>query len=393
MKSKIVSQKAPARVSGIKKDKDGTYRIDMVKTIAGERVHIFSTGYENKKEAMEALPSLVRYRTASLHLGTNRTTMQQFLTRFEQYRCLHVRYSTMAFGKSVVKNYLPFQEGELASEVFTYERMSEVYRLVHSKKNTPEWKNRAIGVMRTMIECAFKWRVISADAYQDCKGLLENIPENRGQKKERPIWTKAERNRFLSVIDNEADYVMFRLLISLGARISEFLGLTWDCYSYKKATIVIKQQLIYTGTGKWVLSGELKTRESYRVCSLSQEMNELLHGFQEKDKGTTFLFHDPKKPNRPISKGTFRRKLYYYIDLAKVKRITPHCIRHELATELMGVCHNMEEVKASARFLGHSATMMIDTYGHSHASATLAVLRRLEKDDASPSKNRRRSFE
>lgn len=70
-----------------------------------------------------------------------------------------------------------------------------------------------------------------------------------------------------------------------------------------------------------------------------------------------------------------------YIEKAKVRKITPHAIRHAKATELMRVCRNMQEVKAAARFLGHSATMMIDTYGHYERSAQDALLKRLEKDE------------
>ena len=36
---------------------------------------------------------------------------------------------------------------------------------------------------------------------------------------------------------------------------------------------------------------------------------------------------------------------------------------------------------AAARYLGHSATMMIDTYGHSEKEATDAVIKRLEKEE------------
>ena len=367
---------------GIRLCKDGRYAIDCVKVRQGKRIHIYSSGYLSLEEAQSAMPRLVEAKTSyRSHESNQKMTVGQFLPKFHQYRLLHVRQSTAAFNRSTAHCFLQDKQSQRLEDVFRYTPMKQVYDTILQKKATPAWKNRAFGCFRQMIDAAFKWRLIGLDDYQDAKSVFENIPENRGAKSEKLIWTKAERDRFLSAISDPTDNLMFSLFATLGARIGEFMGLTWDCVDLRRGNIEIKQQLVYANTGTWVLSPDLKTRESYRLCKLPSKLMERLREYKASTAGVGFLFRAEHDPSQPLSKATFRRKFYDYSSLAGVKRVTPHSLRHRKATELMRVCRNMEEVKAAARYLGHSATMMVDTYGHSEKSATDAILRRLEKEE------------
>ena len=371
-----------AHIPGIKKQSDGRYTVDLVRSVGGKRVHIHSSNFLTLEDAISAMPRLIEARIAyAKEKEGEQLPFSAFLEKYDQYRLLHVRKSTTQLTRCVVKKHLSQWKDLNVNEVFTYAHIKKTYDDILSSEGTPSWKNRCFGTLRLMSESAYKWKLISSDAHRDCLSILENIPENRGAKNEKQIWTKREKERFLSVIKDHDDRVMFILFITLGARISEFMGLTWDCFLEKEGAIQIKQQLVYQNTGKWVLSSQLKTRESYRVCKLSPSVVTLLKSYKAKGSGIGFLFHSQIDPKEPMSKGTFRKKMNGYIEKAKVKKITPHAIRHGKATELMAVCKNMQEVKAAARYLGHSATMMIDTYGHSERSATDAVLKRLEREE------------
>jgi len=374
--------RALRQVPGIKMNPDGRFTIDCVKLVKGRRIHIYSSGYLTMEEAMQAMPKLIEAKTAYYSKESSiRMTLGEFIQRYEQYRLMHVRLSSVHFGRSVAKMYLSKWDECPVEDVFTYKNIKEVYDTLMGKAASPEWKNRAFGGIRKMVFAAFTWRLVDSGNYQDAISILENIPENRGAKKEKLIWTKREKEKFLSVIKNPHDHLIFSLFIALGARIGEFAGLTWDCYYPKEGYIEIKQQLAYGDTGKWVLTKDLKTQESYRLCKLSTLVNEALKAYKDTTSGEGFIFTADYDPKEPMSKATFRRKFYHYIEVAGVRRVTPHSIRHRKATDLMRVCRNMEEVKAAARYLGHSATMMIDTYGHSARSATDAVLKRLEKEE------------
>lgn len=368
-------------VPGIKQAPDGRFTIDYVKLVHGKRVHIYSSGYLSLDDALEAMPKLIESKTSYRYKSSVcKITVAQFLKKYHQYRLLHVRASTAQFSRCTARCYLKLCYDWPLEEAFSYRPMKETYDAILLKQATPAWKNRAFGCFRQMLDAAFKWRYIDLEDYQDCRAIFENIPENRGAKNEKLIWTKAERDRFLAAIEDPSDRFMFSLFVALGARIGEFMGLTWDCIDLRSGSVTIKQQLTYADMGKWVLSPDLKTRESYRECKLSSSMANQVKEYKATTQGVGFLFHSGLTPDYPMSKAAFRRKFYFYIEKAGVRRVTPHSLRHRKATELMKVCRNMEEVKAAARYLGHSATMMVDTYGHSQKSATEAILKRLEKD-------------
>ena len=370
-----------APTPGIKQKEDGTYYIDYVKQVRGKRIHIYSSGYQTFEEAKRAMPRLIESKTSPYaQTRKMKTTLSEFLLEYERYRLLHVRNASVNFDKSIARGFLAPYLFLTVTKAFEDVHVRAIYDAILKKEACSPWKNRCFGVLRQMVSTAFKWRVLGPDGYQDALSILENIPEHREEKKHREIWTKSEKERFLASIEDAKDKVLFELFLALGARIGEFAGLTWDCFDAKRGVISIHQQLVYQSVGKWVLSKDLKTRESYRRCKLPARLVAMLKDYKTCSDGTGFMFRSSCNPDYPMSKATLRRKMNYYIKKSGVRRITPHCLRHGKATDFMRICKDMEEVKAAARYLGHSATMMVDTYGHYAESATEAVLRRLEKE-------------
>ena len=43
----------------------------------------------------------------------------------------------------------------------------------------------------------------------------------------------------------------------------------------------------------------------------------------------------------------------------------------------MKVCKNMDEIKAAAKFMGHSVTMMMETYAHSEEKTIETLIKRM----------------
>ncbi len=110
---------------------------------------------------------------------------------------------------------------------------------------------------------------------------------------------------------------MFILFVYLGARLSEFIALKWNCYEENTKSIVIKRQIIHLIERKPILSNQLKTKETYRICKLNDECNSMLLKRKEKSsKG--FIF--PKtisNSNVTLPKTNFRLKLKKYIEKSR----------------------------------------------------------------------------
>lgn len=365
--------------------RDGSWVIDTIKTIRGKRVHVYHKGMASFEEAKEMLPTLLEKRLSMASASYGAPYFEDFIEEFKNYRLNHVRPSTVMQIDSMVRIHMSVFVGRPISETFYPAFITKWYvGLLRDQNVSNTWKNKIISATKKMFEMAWKWKYIEPHDWTDIANLLETVQESKRKGREKQIWTPNQLRKFLSVLPpSSSDEAMFHLFCTLGARISEFTGLTWECFDKKKGTIEIKQQVLYHGLHHFVLTGELKTSESYRVCKLDSQTLSLLLSYQQrqapKDPKEFIFPSTPRDRFRPTAKTTLRRRMQIYMDAAKVPHITPHGVRHTKATMLMAVCKNMAEVKAAARYLGHSATMMMDTYGHAKEDSTTAILSRLEK--------------
>ena len=309
-------------------------------------------------------------------------SFDSFFDAYLKYRSLHVRESSLTQAKTVRNKYLIEWAGKPFDQALNPKNVGDVYRIIAENETLcPAWKNRIFGVLKSMVTYAFKTKRIESSTYQDCMAIIDYLPENRFDKKEKQIWTPREEGKFLAAIVDENHKVMFRLFIELGARISEFLGLTWDCFDGRKGSITIKQQLLHNSQKTFVVSPMLKSNESYRTCRIDPELKNDLMAYRKRvghNKG--FMFRSPADDSMPLSKMAFRCLFKKYIRLSGVKRITPHAIRHARASKLLKACRNMLDVVAVARYMGHSPSMLMDTYSHSQESTINAIIKRATKN-------------
>ena len=306
-------------------------------------------------------------------------TFSSFFADYISYRSTRVRESSIIQAKTVYGKYLTSLHHKGIKEAFSEKNMRGVYSNIVSLTICDSWKNRIIGILRSMCKTAFAWKKIPSESYQDVMSILDNVPESKPKPLEKVIWTKKEEAKFLSSIHDQPTKVMFTLFIALGARLSEFLGLTWDCFDARKGTITIKQQLAHNSQKHFELIYFLKTKESYRVCKLDKDTRDILLDYRKsvaKPKG--FIFRSPADPSMPMSKACFRNKLKKYIKISKVRPITPHGVRHTKASNLMKVCINMIDVIAVAKYMGHTPSVLLNTYSHEQEKTIDAIIKRLK---------------
>ena len=358
---------------------DGSnFKVDFVKSLDGKRVHLYASHLASLEEAMRVKEELLTQKSRALQQKSlEQCDFRSFFSRYVDYRSLHVRHSSISQAESVYHKYFQAQEKEQASLLLSPLRLGEIYRqVIHDPALCNGWKNRIIGVLRSFVDVARKWKILDVSSSQEAKDLLENIPEDK-PRTEKLIWSKREEERFLSVIEDPTHKMLFTLFVELGARLSEFLGLAWDVFDARRGTLVIKRQLLHASQRTFVLSDTLKTKESYRVCKLTVSTKEALIAYRKNHPKHRYLFVSPQDETLPLSKASFRYLFHRYIEKAGVRRITPHAIRHAKATKLVKVARNMLEVKAAARYLGHSASMLMDVYSHCEEKTIETLLRRL----------------
>ena len=365
--------------TGIRFEADkGTYKVDYIRMRDGHRIHVYRSGIPTLKEALRLKEELFLQRLEEYRRKKRDVLcFGDFYDRYVDYRSLHVRQSSLLQARAVKnKLFLPYL-GLPTSTVLSSSYLKAFYDVIILDETLScPWKNRIIGVLRNMVSVAFKWKMLSSEEYQEGMAVLENVPE-RTKFHERIIWSEEEERRFLRVIEEESHRVMFLLFMELGARISEFLALRWEDYDSKSGTIVIRHQLLNNSQKTFVVSDVLKTKESYRSCRIRKEVKEALLLYRKEHADSPYLFPNPHNPKQPLSKAMFRKCFEEYMRRAKVRRVTPHAIRHAKATKLLRACRNMLEVKAVARYMGHSASVLMDIYSHSETTTIDSVLSRI----------------
>jgi len=362
------------------KKENGFYTIDFIKCYKGRKIHIFKSGIATLEEARRLEPLLLSRR---INEYDSLRTLSSFDSFFEEYVChrsTKVARSTLLSLESIRKIYFTEFENMSIEDIFDTRYLIKWYKKLNDKEGvTIKYKNRIIGEVREMSTFAFNLHYLDSETSLEAKGVLQYFKDNR-TKKEKLIYTKEELDKFLSVINDQDDKDLFEVLSYLGLRISEFIGLTWDCYDEENKLIKVKQQIIYLQQNKPVLVKELKTKESYRVCKLSDHVNEILKRRKEKSHGKGFIFYNKNKTYEDsLPKTSVRVKIIEYASKAHLHVITPHGFRHTKATLLMSVCLSMSDVKAAAKFLGHSVSMMMETYAHEDKNAIEGLIKRLEK--------------
>ena len=229
------------------------------------------------------------------------------------------------------------------------------------------------------------------------------LKKSVNHKKDIIFLTVEEQEAFLNEAKNHRKYEQYVFLLETGLRIGEMIALSFDCVDLEKRTITIEKSMEYKySRGKWK-AGPPKTMESYRTLPLtdtaysilekiynskdtrkmSEELDQTLY---YKDKRTdetksfnmkelVFLNWRTGMPTKTSSYDTYLNKL---TDLAKIKHISAHSLRHTYATRAIerGV-----QPKVLQKLLGHkSITTTMDTYVHVSDDSMLNAIQQYQKN-------------
>ena len=177
------------------------------------------------------------------------------------------------------------------------------------------------------------------------------------------FWTYEEFQQFIKVVDDDFYYLMFNFLYFTGLRFGEFIALTWEDIDFNKNSLRINKTLSTKVEEVPYLITDPKTNNSIRNIGLNNDLMTLLKQHKTREEKIykfnekMFIFGNIKY----IAASSFARKLDYYIDIAKVKRITPHGFRHSHVSLLIHLGCDSREV---ADRIGDTIQVVETTYYH-----------------------------
>lgn len=216
------------------------------------------------------------------------------------------------------------------------------------------------------------------------QGLIRNNPCDRVTvpkvvKAEIEPLTEDQQKDFLKAVADHRYRVLFTTMLFTGMRISEAIGLTWDCIDFQKGTLKIYRQLQkrlkkdggYTFAplknsktrivqlSPYVLEMLKKQKTQQKIDRLAA--GELWQGFQTvEEQETAFVFIDDL--GNHLKQDTVRTDFKSICEEIGTPETRVHDLRHTFAVNSLQAGDDFKTVSDS---LGHAtAAFTLDVYGH-----------------------------
>jgi integrase len=179
------------------------------------------------------------------------------------------------------------------------------------------------------------------------------IPEDKESSRKKAL-TMKEYNALLEIFKNSPYYIILLIAGSCGLRISEIVGLTWDCIDFKNSVLTVNKQWKINKDNHYDF-GSLKSTNSYRKVPISPKIIKELQAY--KSLHCTDIYNRViiyKSTSGVISNLNKQLKENGY-------KLTIHELRHTYATNLIA---NGIDFKTTAAILGHDVKQTMKTYSH-----------------------------
>ena len=289
-------------------------------------------------------------------------------TWFENVAKIKVRPSSHQTYKGYIDNHIKPNIGKIPLEKLTTMDLQKFYRKLLSKGRVEriESKDQPKGlsaktvrninqVISSAMDLAVAQKIILTNPTNACE-----LPKVEHQ--EMQTIPTEQLQAFLQEAKATGVYEMYYIELATGLRRGELLGLKWTDIDWKNGIIKVRRQI--ARVDGQIVEAPLKTRNSYRAVTISQQAIEVLKT-QKAKTNDTYVFPSPNGgPRSPDSVNNMLRRV---LERAGIPKVRFHDLRHTFATIAL---QNGVDIKTVSGMLGHfSAGFTLDTYAHVTTSA------------------------
>lgn len=253
--------------------------------------------------------------------------------------------STYLNNLKIYKDYI--EENRL--DEYSIEPINLEHFITYLKENF-DYKPKSINTMISSLKSYYNFLLKEKYIDNDPTDLLKSP---KIDKKYPTYLTNDELNRLLLAIDTsknlgKRDYLLINLLYDSGVRVSELINIRINNIDFENRLIKI------LGKGD-------KERVVYFTINTSKILYEYIYDICEVHKyPRKYLFEN--KSNVVISRFEVYNIIRKYVEIAKIeKNVTPHVLRHTIATHLI---QNDADVMSVKTILGHSKVSTTEIYTH-----------------------------
>ena len=240
----------------------------------------------------------------------------------------------------------------------------ELWSMKNPKTND-YYSYKYLSKIRTYFSAFLSWCAERNEGFTNYILLIKK-PKRRTPKTEMQFWTRNEFDRFISVIDNNTYKTLFSMLFFTGRRKGEVLSLspsdiTNNGIKFNKS---LTRKTLDDSTYK-ITSTKTEKVATTPICDpLRAILNE---------------YNVPSGPfyfggNIPLTDNTIRRAFNKYAEIAGVKQIRIHDLRHSFVSMLIHLGANLTVV---ADLIGDTLAQVTKTYAHLYEEDKQKILSKI----------------
>ena len=289
-------------------------------------------------------------------------------TWFENVAKIKVRPSSHQTYKGYIDNHIKPNIGKIPLEKLTTMDLQKFYRklLTTGRVERIESKEQPKGlsaktvrninqVISSAMDLAMAQKIILTNPTDACE-----LP--KVEHKEMQTIPAEQLQAFLDEARATGVYELYYIELATGLRRGELLGLKWTDIDWKNGIIKVRRQI--ARVDGQIVEAPLKTKNSYRAVTISQQAIDVLRE-QKRKTNDTYVF--PSLNGGPISPDSVNNMLKRVLERAGIPKVRFHDLRHTFATIAL---QNGVDIKTVSSMLGHfSAGFTLDTYAHVTTSA------------------------
>jgi len=210
------------------------------------------------------------------------------------------------------------------------------------------------------------------------RNVAQLLKTSKPRSKKTPTWSLEEVQQFLESAraDNDPLYAAYVLILVLGLRKGEVLGLVWECVDLDNAELSVEWQL--QRVANELLHRQTKTQSSNATLPLPDLCVAALRTRAQQQAATVpgarkFVF--TATTGQPVDPRGFNRRFDKRCEEAGVRRISVHTTRRTCATLLAALDVHP---RVAMRILRHSQiTLTMDVYSEVQDESTQTALKKL----------------
>ena len=350
----------------IYQDKDGVWWAQLPPDEQGRRP---KRRAKTQREARDKLRELERERAQGMNLTERQPTIEAFATTWlEDVVRRNVKASTHDSYRYIITKYVLPSIGTLRIDKLTTPRVQKLVNDLTDQEYSPSTVRNAYIRLSALLDIAVSYRLVTHNVADGV--VLPKI----GSGPQRAL-TVAEARTLLAALGEYRNTTAFHLLLGLGLRRGEVLGLRWADLDWAAKTIKVTQQVqlvaqkVVISTPKTEGSGRTLPLTAKMIAQLdmkrdAQEAENRALGEAWKDHGLIFA----TERGTPTSPRNLYRSFEVARARAKLTNVRLHDLRHTFAT-LLGELGVAEGVIGA--LLGHVPSNITQHY----ARATQPAMR------------------